>query len=295
MAIDLRQVLTATKVVDGSWAGELDRLGCPPGYCREAWNLSHVEEVTQVASSYVQAGVDVLLTNTAGANRFMLERYGLADQAAAISRAGAQISRQVAAGTVWVFGAMGPSGRMVIAEEVSPDDLYKAFQVQANALAAGGVDAIVCQGMSEMAEALAAVRAVKDATGLPVVASMTFDSGVDFMRTTMGVEAAEAAEQLTKAGVDVIGGHCGATLDSYIKLAQCMHQHSDLPVWVKPNAALPDIVGDKVVYRESPEEFAAKAHMLLHAGANFIGGCCGITPSHIANVVKALRPWLSAG
>lgn len=295
MPIDLRTVLTATKVTDGAWGTELDKLGCPPGYCREQWNLSHPNLVSQVAASYVQAGSDIILTNTFRANCYALERYGLVEKVESLNRAGAQISRQAAGEKVWVFGSIGPSGKMVAAEEVTEVELYKAFHAQAKALAAGGVDGIVCETMTELAEVLAAVRAAKEATGLPVVASMTFDSGVDYLRTVMGVEAGEAAEQLTRAGADAVGCNCGAGVESYIKLTQCMRQHTALPIWVKPNAGLPEIAADKVVYREAAADFASRAHLLLRAGANFIGGCCGTTPEHITKLVRAIQPWLSAG
>lgn len=295
MGIDLRTVLTATKVADGAWGTELDKLGCPPGYCREEWNLSHPDLVSQVASSYVQAGADVILTNTFGANRFALERHDLAENVEALNLAGARISRQAAGERVWVFGSMGPSGRMILAEEVESEDLYKAFFAQAKALASGGVDAIVCETMTELAEVLVAVRAAKEASGLPVVASMTFDTGPDYMRTNMGTAAADAAAGLAKAGADAIGCNCGTGIDSCIKVTQCLRQYTDLPLWVKPNASLPELHSDRVVYREGPEEFASKGHLLLRAGANFIGGCCGTTPRHIARLVTAIRPWLSAG
>lgn len=294
MAIDLRSALAAPKVADGAWGTELDKLGCPAGYCREEWNLSHPDLVGRVATAYVSAGADVILSNTFSANRFTLEKHGLADKVEALNQCGAQISRQAAGAKAWVFASMGPSGKMLVAEEVTEEELYKAFCVQAKALAAGGADAIVCETMTELAEVLAAVRAVKDACGLPVVASMTFDTGPDHMRTMMGVAAGDAAEQLTRAGADAIGCNCGVGIDGYIKVAQCLRQHTDRPIWVKPNAGLPEIQGGRAVYKESPEEFAAKVPLLLKAGASFVGGCCGTTPAHIAHLATTVKSWRPA-
>jgi methionine synthase I (cobalamin-dependent) len=176
---------------------------------------------------------------------------------------------------------------MLMMDEVSEDELFQAFSVQAKALKAGGADAIVCETFADLQEMLVAVRAVK-AIGLPVVASMTFDTGPD-LRTMMGVAAGDAAEALAKAGADAIGCNCGVGIDGYIKVAGTMRQHTDLPIWVKPNAGLPEVQDGKTIYREGPEGFAGKIHLLLQAGANFVGGCCGTTPAHISNVAAAVK------
>ena len=217
MAIDMKQVLKAAKVSDGAWGTQLDLLGCPAGYCREEWNLSHPELVLKVASSYVNAGSNVILSNTFSANIFTLEKHGLGDKVEALNQAGAQISKQAAGDKAWVFASVGPSSKMLCTEEITEDELFKAFLLQAKALKAGGADGIVCETFAELAEILVAVRAVK-AAGLPVVASMTFDTGPD-LKTMMGVAAGDAAEQLTKAGADAIGCNCGVGIDGYIKVA----------------------------------------------------------------------------
>lgn len=287
MAIDINQVLKAPKVSDGAWGTQLDLLGCPAGYCREEWNLSHQDLVQKVAASYVSAGSNVILSNTFSANLFSLEKHGFGDKVEAFNEAGARISKQAAGSKAWVFASVGPSGKMLITEEITEDELYKAFLTQAKALKAGGADGVVCETFAELAEILVAVRAVK-AAGLPVVASMTFDTGPD-LKTMMGVAAGDAAEALTKAGADAIGCNCGVGIDGYIKVAGNLRQHTDLPIWVKPNAGLPEIQGGKTIYKEGPEGFASKIHLLLKAGANFVGGCCGTSPAHISNVAAAVK------
>ncbi len=290
-AASLAPALAAPKITDGAWGTELDKLGCPPGYCHEEWNLSHPDSVGQIAAAYLRAGAEVIMTNTLCANCFMLQRHDLADKVEALNVAGARISRQAAGQEAWVFGSIGPTGLMVVAEEVTEQELYRNFVVQAKALAAGGVDAIVCETMTEMAEILAAVRAVKDATGLPVVASMTFDTGPDHLRTVMGVEAGQAARELAKAGADAVGCNCGIGIDACIKVIEHMRRHTDLPLWGKPNAGLPEIQAGTVAYREGPDEFASKVSLLLKAGASFVGGCCGTSPAHIAKVAAEVRLW----
>ena len=274
-------------LADGAWGTELDKLGCPPGFCREEWNVSRPEVVEQVPRAYVAAGSEVILTNTFGANRFVLAGHGLAERVAEFNRAGAAISKRGADGQAKVFGSIGPSGKIVMRGEVNEDELFEAFREQAAALADGGADGLVVETMTELAEARAAVRAAKT-TGLPVVGCMTFDSGRDKTSTMMGVTPEQAAEALIDAGADIVGCNCGIGIDNYIVVAAKLRAATDRPIWVKANAGLPEIVDDKVVYRMKPEEFADKVKRLIEAGANVVGGCCGTSPAFIAAIRKAL-------
>ncbi len=275
-------------IADGAWGTELDRLGCPPGYCREEWNLTRPELIEQVARSYVDAGAQIILTNTFGANRFVLGRHERADQVEAYNRAGAAICKRVADGRAAVFGSMGPSSKICMIGEVTEEELYEAFKEQAEALAAGGADGLVVETMTELAEAVAAVRAAST-TGLPVVGSMTFDSGPKRTNTMMGVTPAQAAEALSAAGAGIIGCNCGIGIESYIEVIALFRQVTDEPLWCKANAGLPEIEDGKIVYKIAPEEFAKQARRLAAAGANIIGGCCGTTPEFI----RALRATLT--
>lgn len=290
MSQSIEQLLANGPVVtDGAWGTQLQARGLSSGDCPDSWNLLHPERVEEVPRAYVEAGSQVILTNTFRANSVSLASYGLADQAGEINRAGAAISRQAAAGRAAVFGSIGPSGKMVMTGEVSADDLKTAFEEQAKALADGGVDALVIETMAELAEAKLALAAAKS-TGLPVVVCMVFDSGKDLDRTMMGETPEQAAEQLIAAGADVIGANCGQGIVGYITICRRLHEATDLPLWIKPNAGLPEIVDGEVVYRSTPAEFAGHATDLLDAGANFVGGCCGTSPEFI----KTLRTKLSA-
>lgn len=274
-------------LADGAWGTELDKLGCPPGYCREEWNVSRPEVVEQVPRAYVAAGSQVILTNTFGANRFVLAAHGYEARAAEFNRAGAQISKRAAGGKAKVFGSIGPSGKIVMMGEVSEDDLLAAFKEQAAALAEGGADGLVVETMTELAEAVAAVRAAKT-TGLPVVGCMTYDSGRDKTSTMMGVTPEQAAAALGEAGADIIGCNCGIGIDNYIVVTGRLRAATDKPIWVKANAGLPEIEDNKVVYRMKPDEFAGKVKLLIEAGANIVGGCCGTSPEFIAAIRKVL-------
>jgi len=274
-------------VADGAWGTEMDKLGCPAGYCSEEWNVSKPELVQQVAASYVEAGSKIILTNTFGGNRYLLEGHGHAGKVEAFNRAGAEISKRAAGNKARVFGSIGPSGKMVLTGEVDEKGLFDAFKEQADALAAGGADALVVETMTEMAEAVAAVKAACT-TGLLVVACMTYDSGKDKTSTVMGVTPEQAVEGLTQAGAAIVGCNCGIGIDNYIKVARKLRAATDKPIWVKANAGLPEIEGSRIVYRMTPAEYADKVKDLIEAGANVVGGCCGTNPDFIRAICAAL-------
>lgn len=289
MPIDFSQLAGTVTICDGAWGTELDKHGVPPGYCREEWNVSHPEVIEAVAASYVEAGSQIILTNTFTGNRFTLEGHGLAARVAELNRAGAALSRRAAGTRAYVFGSMGPSGKMLLTEEVTEAELYEAFKMQAMALAEGGADAIVIETMSELGEALVALRAVKENTTLPAVVSFTYDSGPDQTNTMMGVTPKQAAEACVSAGADAIGCNCGVGIDKYVAVAKLYRAATDKPIWVKANAGLPELSEGRIVYRETPEAFAAKVPKLIAAGANLIGGCCGTSPEFIRAIRAAVQ------
>jgi methionine synthase I (cobalamin-dependent) len=264
-------------LTDGAWGTQLQARGLEVGACPDAWNLSHPEKVEQVAGAYVEAGSQIILTNTFGANRFMLARHELAEKAAAINRAGVEISRRAAGDHARVFASVGPSGVMLMMGAVQPDELRDAFAEQCRAIAEAGADAIVLETFSAARE-----------TGLPVVACMTFDSGKNHDRTMMGTTPEQAAKQLTEAGADCIGSNCGQGIDGFVGIARRLKASTDRPIWIKANAGLPEVIDGKTVYAQTPEKFAAVVPELVQAGASFVGGCCGTTPDFIAAVKRRL-------
>lgn len=275
-------------LTDGAWGTQLQERGLQAGECPDAWNLLYPERVEQVARAYVEAGSQVILTNTFRANRLALERYGLAERTADINRAGVEISRRAAAGKALVFASIGPSGRMLVAGEITEDELVATFREQARALEEAGADAIVVETMADLTEARLAVTAALE-TGLPVVASMVFDSGRNKDRTMMGVTPEQAARELSAVGAHVIGANCGQGIAGYVEICRRLHAATDRPIWIKPNAGLPEMVEGKAVYRVTPAEFASYVPALLEAGASFVGGCCGTTPDFIRAIASTLR------
>jgi len=278
---------SAPVLTDGAWGTALQVQGLAAGQIGDLWNLSHPERVEAVARAYIEAGSRIILTNTFRANRIALD-HPERSRVEAINRAGVEISRRASRGRARVFASIGPSGKMLLTGEVDEAQLAAAFIEQCQALAAAGADGLVVETMTDLGEARIAVVAAA-ATGLPVVACMVFDSGKHQDRTMMGVTPEQAAVELTRAGAQVIGANCGIGIEAYIPVCAALASATDRPIWIKPNAGLPELVDGKVVYRMTPERFAGYAPALIAAGARFIGGCCGTTPEFLV----ALRRQLS--
>jgi methionine synthase I (cobalamin-dependent) len=273
-------------ITDGAWGTEMQARGLAAGECPDAWNLRYPERVEQVARAYVEAGSQVILTNTFRANRLTLAGHGLAEKAVEINRAGAAISKQAARGRAHVFASIGPSGRLLMTGETTEEELRAAFAQQALALAEGGADAILIETMSDLAEARLALAAARE-TGLAVVVSMVFDSGKNKDRTMMGATPEQVARELTEAGADAVGGNCGSGIAAYIPICRRLRAATDRPIWIKPNAGLPELIEGRTVYRTTPEEFARQVPALVEAGATFLGGCCGTGPEFIRQIVES--------
>ncbi len=288
MPFDLKDYIRRIRVTDGAWGTQFQKKGLAPGTAPELWNVTNVAAVQAVAQSYVRAGSDVILTNTFGANRFVLAAHGMGTRAAELAEAGTRISRAAATGEVKVFASLGPSGKIVMAEEVAPEELSDAFAEAAEAVEFGGADAIVLESFAELDEARLAVRACKEASDLPVVVSMTFASGPEGTSTMMGNSPSDVARMAMKDGADAVGANCGVGPENYVKVARMLRQACSLPLWIKPNAGLPVVGKDgKTTFPMGPRDFAAFVPRLVEAGANFIGGCCGTTPAHIEALRKA--------
>jgi len=276
-------------VSDGAWGTELANLGLAAGEPPELWNADHPEAVERVAQSYVDAGADIILTNTFGGSRLKLAGRGLEKRAAELNRLGAEISRSAAGRHATVFGSVGPTGEFM--DPLGPHTeagLIDVFGEQIAALVDGGAKGIVIETMTDLGEAVAALKASRAAAPrVPVVVSMTFDRTSFGFATIMGLTPDHAAEAVTAAGADVFGANCGAGIDQMIEVARMMRTATRLPLWVKPNAGMPQLVDGRTVYRETPQAMADKVEALIRAGANIVGGCCGTTPDHIRAIAAA--------
>ncbi len=279
---------SGTVITDGSWGTQLQEKGLGLNECPDSWNLTHPVQVEEVARSYVEAGSKVILTNTFRSNRIALEGFGLDDKVREINTAGVEISKRAAGDKACVFASMGPSGKLLLTGDVTEEQLYEIFKEQSDAIKDAGADGIVIETMSDLAEAKAALKAAKE-TGLAVVVSMVFDSGRNKEHTMMGQSPEETAIELTKEGADVIGANCGQGIEGFTNICKRLKVSTTLPIWIKPNAGLPEMHDSKAVYQTSAEEFSKYIPELLDSGADFIGGCCGTNPDFIKKISKTIK------
>lgn len=277
-------------VSDGAWGTFLHAKGLKPGQCPELWNIDHVDEVFDIAKSYIDAGADMVETNSFGGSSFKLVHYGLADRASELNQAAAAISRK-AAGNKFVLGSVGPTGKILMMEEVTPEEVYESFKEQVIALENGGADAIIIETFSDIDEARLAIRAAKENTTREVICTMTFERTVNGeYRSMMGVSPTEMMQQLIPEGVDIIGANCGNGIEGMIEIVKEIRLcNADIPVLVHANAGMPVYHDGETVFPESPEQTAGFVKAIIDVGVNIIGGCCGTTPEHIRKIAHVVR------
>jgi len=286
---------TRTILCDGAMGTTLYARGVFINRCYDELNLSQPELVRSIHDDYLQAGAELIETNTFGANAFRLLRYGFQDQVFAINKAGAEIARQAVrqleekqAGNAWVAGAIGPLG--VYLEPLGKtglDEARAAFAEQVRGLVAGGVDLLVIETITALNEAEQAILAAREvAPNLPIIAMITVDEEANSLD---GTSPEHAAARLAAVGADVIGCNCSTGPATVLTAVERMSTASNLPLAAMPNAGTPRAVDGRNIYLCSPEYMASFARKFLKAGVQFIGGCCGTTPNHIRAIKSAIR------
>ena len=289
--MDLLQMIAERPLLvgDGAMGSRLMALGLRPGEAGELWNLENPDAVEGVQREYVEAGADIVLTNTFGANALILSRHGMDGRVSEINHAGVRVARRAAGDRALVFGDVGPSGRLLEPYgDLAPDEVRAAFEPQVRALAEAGVDAIICETF-EAAEELGLVLALARECGdVPLIASMKLapePSGR--YRSMMGQGPEDLLRVASQCGCAAVGSNCGQGIETAGRLVGELADLTDLPIIMEPNAGMPQLVDGETVYPETPEDFARLAPALHAAGASIIGGCCGTTPDHI----RALRAY----
>ncbi len=273
-------------LADGATGTMLQSLGLEDGRLPESWVMEQPDRVRALHESYVKAGARLVLTCTLGGTRFRLAHEGLEDRTAEVNRRAAELARQAAGDGVFVAGDMGPTGQILAPlGRLTAADAADAYAEQAAALVEGGVDMLLVETLSDLAEARAAVEGARRVTDLPILVTFSFDT---HGRTMMGVRPAQAASEMAPL-VEGLGANCGRDPDEYPAILEAMAAEAPGAIlWAKPNAGLPHLNGDEVVYDASPAFMAEVALRLRQAGAQIIGGCCGTTPEHIAAMSQSL-------
>jgi len=279
-------------LADGAMGTMLFAEGLQFGDPPEVWNLTHPDVVRRIHRGYLDAGSQVLMTNTFGGNRLRLGLHGHDKRVADLNRTAAILLRnevQAAGGHALVAGDIGPSGEiMAPIGTLDESEAIDVFAEQAAALVAGGVDLIWIETMSDLAEMKAAIDGVRQvAPEIPLITTMTFDTRG---HTMMGISPERAATALVEWGADAVGGNCGNGPDELIPVIEKMR--AAVPgarLVAKSNAGMPELVDMRAVYRSDPSDFAVEVVRMREAGATIVGGCCGTTPAHLGAISAAVR------
>jgi 5-methyltetrahydrofolate--homocysteine methyltransferase len=275
---------------DGAWGTQLMVRGLRPGDCLERLNLDRPEVLAEIAGSYIDAGSQLVTTNTFGASPLRLADHGLDHRTDEINRAAVEAIREVTRARALVSGSVGPTGSLLAPYgDTEPAVVADAFGRQIGALVDAGVDVICIETMIDLEEARLAVAAARScSTTIPVIATMTFNSTPRGFFTTMGNSVEQVCSVLADDGADLLGSNCGIGIDAMVELARELAGHATVPLVIQPNAGLPNSAGGELRYPESPEFMAARVPLLMNVGVAVIGGCCGTTPEHIRAIRRAI-------
>lgn len=275
---------------DGAWGTMLMARGLAPGTPPESFVLERPDAIREIARLYLEAGADLITTDTFGGTSLNLSGYGLADRDDEVNRRGVALVAEVAAGRAYVSASVGPSGRLLAPiGETPPEEVREAFGRQIRTLVEAGADLVCVETMTDLQEARLAVEAARAVSAqIPVIATMTFDCTPRGFFTIMGVPVVEAARTLEAAGADVLGSNCGQGIDAMVEVAQVFREATSRPLIIQANAGIPQTRQGALVYPETPDFMAARVGALLAAGVSIIGGCCGTTPEHICALRAAV-------
>ncbi|HVO11690.1 MAG TPA: homocysteine S-methyltransferase family protein [Vicinamibacteria bacterium] len=279
-------------VGDGAWGTQLMARGLPAGRPPEWFALERPEVIEEVARRYLEAGADLVTTDTFGASSFGLRRHGLEGERERVNREAVAAVRRAVGERALVSASVGPSGELLEPfGDASPEALEEAFAEQVAVLAGAGADLVCIETMTDLTEATRAVKAAKAvAPTLPVMAAMTFERTPRGYFTVMGVSVDRAVAGLLAAGADVVGSNCGTGIADMVEIARETAKVASRPIVIQPNAGLPRATAEGTVYDETPQSMAARLPELLDLGVAVVGGCCGTTPQH----TRALRQAVDA-
>ncbi len=288
--MDLKKVLAEKEVIifDGGTGTELARRGVEAS---GTTNLTNPAAILEFHSDYVELGVDALTTNTFNMNRISIESKGLDADLREANLAGVSLARKAAAESRYVFGNIGPTGKLLepygtYSEEQFSDN----FEEQARILLEGGVNGFIIETMTDLREAVCALKATRTVTALPIIVTLSFADTEKGGHTIMGSTVAEIAEALEKHGADALGANCGDLAPAEMaQIAAIYKENTALPILIQPNAGKPKLIDDKTVYDMSPEEFANGVLQCIDSGASLVGGCCGTTLEHLRAVIRQIR------
>lgn len=283
-------------VGDGALGTMLMQRGLKQGDPPELYNLTQSYILEEIASLYLEAGAEIVTTNTFGASPLRLKQFSLDNETEEINRNAVEAVRRAVGDKAYVSASMGPSARILKPYgDAEPDEIFSNYQRQVQALLAAGPDMICIETMADPTEASLAIKAVRELDStIPIMATMTFGKTVKGFFTYFGASIKDAISALEKAGANIIGSNCGDGIEKMIGVAREFRQGSKLPIAIQSNAGLPVESETGLVYSETPDFIAGKAVELLNLGVQIIGGCCGAGPDHIRAIRQTVNNFVSA-
>jgi len=281
-------------VGDGAFGTMLMQRGLREGDPPETVNLTAPQHLEEISSLYLDAGAEIITTNSFGASTLRLKHFNLDGEIERINRTAVEAARKAVGNRAYVSGSVGPSSKMLLPfGDTQPETVYDSFRSQISILLDSGIDIVCIETMIDVAEAELAIKAARDLDSkIPVMATITFDKKPKGFRTLMGTSIAETAGRLEEAGADIIGSNCGNGAGKMVEIAREFMQHTKIPVAIQSNAGLPVHSGGKLIYPETPDFIAEKAAEMLEIGIQIVGGCCGTTPDHIRAIRSSVEQYL---
>ncbi len=281
-------------VIDGAMGTMLQQYGLKAGEIPEIWNITHPDIVKEIHSSYLEAGADIILTNTFGANGLKLQKLGYRDRLSEFNKKAVKLAREVADKyrevhqmPIFIAGSIGPSGEILgPCGLIKDEEVYTGYEEQVRVLVSSGIDFILLETFYDLNEISIALKAVKEISDLPVFASMTFDES---LKTIYGISPEKAVKVLFQEGADGVGANCGSGLETLYKVISQMRTMTGAPLLVKPNAGIPYIENNRIIYPATPQEMAEYTEKFIQLKVNIIGGCCGTTSEHIRAMAKIIK------
>jgi 5-methyltetrahydrofolate--homocysteine methyltransferase len=276
-------------VADGATGTNLIARGLPSGKTPETWIMEDPDQVIQLHKDFINSGADILLTSTFSATPLRLKGSTLEGKSVEVNRKAVELVKEaIGNAPIYIAGSLGPVGQLI--KPFGPlefDEVMSSYSEQARALSEAGVDILVIETQFDMSEIKAAIQGVHEVSNLPVVASLSYDRG---RRTMMGVSPSQAGKELSDQPIDLIGINCGRSLEDNLQDLIELHKVTNKPIWFKPNAGLPHLDSSgQTVYDVSPQEMAAQVLAWLAEGALIVGGCCGTSPGHLAEIARRTR------
>lgn len=279
-----KQLSKRPLLLDGAMGTMLQKYSLKQGDCYEEWNISHPEVITKIHQEYINAGADIILTNTFGANRIKLSNFSRENDTLKINELAVNIAKDAinkeksSKKRIFIGGSVGPTGKILEPYgDLKVSEVYKNYQEQVVILEKVGVDLIILETFYDLEEIRAALKATKENTNLMVIASMTFDQN---LKTIYGVSPEKAVTVLESEGTDGVGANCGTGPEVLYEVLKMMKKASQTYLLVEPNAGIPEFIEGKIIYPVSPKIMADYTEKFIQLGVNIIGGCCGTTPLH---------------